>query len=302
MSRSPGAVSAHAAAGVRAGPAPLGDREFLLLRALVYRLAGIHLSEAKRALLAGRLARRVRELGLRSYGEYHALLLADDGGAERQRFVDLVCTNETRFFREERQFAFLAQAVFPRWRSEAAACRRPRRVCAWSAACSTGQEPYSLAMLLLDHFPPADGWEVAVLGTDVSSRALAQASAATWKSEQTAHVPRAYLRRFMLRGVGSQAGRVRAAPELRAVVRLQALNLHAPRYHVAGPFDLVLCRNVLIYFTAEDRARIVERLLPHVASDGYLMLGHAEGLGTAPRGLRCALPTVYGRVATEAAS
>lgn len=280
-----------AADGVR----PLREREFRQLRELLRDLVGIHLSEAKHALLAGRLARRVRELGLGSYGDYYARLLADLDGAERQRFVDLVCTNETRFFREERQLDFLVQDVFPRWRHEADAHRRPRRVRAWSAGCSTGQEPFTLAMLLLDHFPAAAGWSVSVLGTDVSSRALAQASSATWKIDQAAAVPRDYLRRFMLRGTGSQAGCMRAAPELRAVVRFQALNLHAAHYALDGPFDLVLCRNVLIYFSADDRARIVQRLSRQLDQDGYLLLGHAEGLGSGASGLRCAMPTVYAR-------
>ena len=273
---------------------PLLPREFRLFRALVYREAGIHLSDAKQALLAGRLARRVRELGLPSYGDYYRRVEAD--AAERRRMLEAVCTHETHFFREPRHWELLARAVLPRWREEADAGLRPRRARAWSAGCSSGEEPYTLAMVLLEHLPAAEGWSVEVTATDFSRGVLERARTALWPLAKADAVPAAYRRRWMLKGTRSQEGRVTVAPEVRGVVRFLPLNLHDERWPVEGAFDLVLCRNVLIYFDAASRARAVGRLLDRVAPGGLFFLGHAESLtglpGLAER-VRSVIPTVY---------
>jgi chemotaxis protein methyltransferase CheR len=254
----------------------MGDAEFALLRALVHQEAGIFLSDAKKLLLAGRLARRMRALGLRSFMEYYRRVRADP--EERLELFDAVATNETHFFREPRQFELLEQQVFPRWKADAAAGRRPPRVRAWSAGCATGEEPYSLAMLLLSHFPPSSGWTLEVLATDLSRRALAQAQAAVWPLAKAGEIPARFLHEYMLRGVRSRAGTMAAAPELRSVVRCARLNLNRQDLAAGGPFDLVLCRNVLIYFHPDDRVRVIERLLAHLVQGGHILLGHAESL------------------------
>ncbi len=276
----------------RAAPT-ITDREFRRFRDAIHREAGINLGPGKRALLVGRLAARLRALGGISFTEYFDRTERDP--AERVRMLDLVTTNETHFFREPQHFQYLAEQVFPRWAAEAAAGRRPRRVRAWSAACSTGQEVYTLAMLLLDHFPAADGWDVRVLGTDLSTRVLETARAGIWPLHLSAEIPLPYRKRYMLRGTNAREGTMAAGPELRAVVDFRRLNLMDDTYAAVDDHDLVFCRNVLIYFDPETRARVVERLADRLATGGYLMLGHAEALNASTPRLVRAHPAVFQR-------
>jgi len=274
------------------GPEPITEREFALFRQLIFREAGICLSRAKKALLMGRLARRLRDLGLRSYGDYYRHVVRS-GEPERIRLLDSICTNETHFFREPRQFEFLEQEVFPRWAAEGGRGARPRRIRAWSAGCSTGEEPYSLAMALLARFPLGLGWEIEIVASDLSTRALDAARAGVWPLEKAAAIPTAYLRAFMLKGQASQHGLMKAGPEIRALVRFYRLNLNDEIYAVGGLFDLILCRNVLIYFDAASKGQVIHRLLRHLARDGYLLLGHAESLSGLNEQTRSVVPTVY---------
>lgn len=266
-------------------------REFSLFRDLIHKEAGIYLSEAKRALVVSRLSRRLRELHVGSFDAYYRVVEQDQ--EERVRMLDCICTNETHFFREPRQFEFLEERVFPEWIARAAAGLMPKRVRAWSAACSTGEEPYSLAMTLLARFPPGSGWEIDILATDLSTRALERAKAGLWPAERAAEIPRAYLKAFMLRGTGAREGVMKAGPGIRSVLHFERVNLNQTRYPVRGPFDLVLCRNVLIYFDSASRARVVSRLLGHLAPDGHLLLGHAESLTGLTDRARSVGPTVY---------
>jgi chemotaxis protein methyltransferase CheR len=273
----------------------LSDREFEGFQGFIHREAGIWLGPAKKALLVGRLGRRVRELRLESFGAYRRV--AETDAAERVHLLDCITTNETRFFREPRQFEFLAGEVVPRLVAAAAAGERPRRIRAWSAACSTGEEPYSIAMTLLTHCPPAAGWQIEVLATDLSTRVLATARAGVWPMEDAAQIPEECRKRFMLRGVRSREGTMKARPELLDVVKFERLNLAAPEYPVSGRFDLVFCRNVLIYFDPAGKERVLGRLRERTAPGGFLFLGHAESMGQAP-GWRSARPNVYARSAT----
>lgn len=272
--------------------AAITDREFALFRQLVADSSGIALSDAKRQLLVGRLSRRLQSLGLSRFREYYDYILRDRSGAELVRMIDLVSTNETHFFRERGHFDYVETRVIPAWRAKAALGERSRHVRVWSAAASTGQEAYSLGMLLLEHLPASDGWTVEILGTDISTRVLAVAEEATWPMDAK-EIPPHLLAKYMLRGRGSQTGRMRAAPELRAVVRFQRLNLNDRSYAVPGSFDLIFCRNVLIYFSPEGRAAVVDRLAARLAAGGLLFVGHAESVHGASARLRTVMPTVY---------
>ena len=268
----------------------LSARDFQLFQRLIHREAGIHLVESKRVLVEGRLSRRLRELALDFRG-YYALLETDE--AERVRLVDAISTNETHFFREPRQFDFLESRVFPEWAARAAAGRMSRRVRVWSAACSTGEEPYSVAMSFLACFPSGSGWEIDVLATDISTRVLDRARSALYALDKSKEIPPRYLKAFMLKGTGEQEGWMKAGPEIRSVVRFGRVNLNDDALAVTGQFDLILCRNVLIYFDAPSKARVVERLLERLDVRGYLFLGHAEAmLGTSHK-TRSVGPTVY---------
>ena len=268
--------------------ARISDAEFGRFQSLIYDQAGIHLSENKRAMLAGRLARRLRALNIAEFREY--LHRVEGSADEMTRMLDIVTTNETRFFREQRQFEYLDSVLVPQWRDEAESGARPRSLRVWSAGCSTGEEPYSLAMLLLAALPD---WEIRILATDLSTRVLEAAKVATWPIEKSAHIPEPYLKAFMLRGRGAQNGRMKAGPEIRSVVRFQHLNLHEERYDVPGPFDIILCRNVLIYFDAMSRRGVINRLIDRLAPDGTFFIGHAETLHGITNRVRSVMPTVY---------
>ena len=267
---------------------PLSEIEYRLLRDLVYRETGIHLGPHKKALIVSRLGRRLRDLGLARFGQYHEIVAADP--AERTRMIERLCTHETSFFREPRQFELLAGRVLPRWAEEAEAGARPRRVRAWSAGCATGEEPFSIAMALLHALP---GWSVDVLATDLSSQALAAARSATWPIRRAREIPPHLLKRFMRKGTRSQEGWMRAGPELREVIRFEPLNLHEPAWALDARFDLVFCRNVLIYFDAASKARAIHRLIDHLAPEGLLFLGHSESLIGLTDRVRAVIPTVY---------
>jgi len=268
----------------------LDIRDFRLFQRLILREAGIFLADAKTVLVEGRLARRLRELDL-DFGAYYRLVEADE--RERVRMLDCICTNETHFFREPRQFEFLEQHVFPEWQARAQVGQMSRRVRVWSAGCSTGEEPYSLAMAFLARFPPSSGWEIDILATDLSTRVLEKAQSAVWPIEKAREIPEGYLKAFMLKGTGPQEGRAKAGPAIRSVVRFQRLNLNAEPFVLAGHFDLILCRNVLIYFDPASKARVLGRLLDRLEPQGYLLLGHAESVTGLSARTRSAGPTVY---------
>ncbi|WP_437726914.1 CheR family methyltransferase [Sorangium sp. So ce861] len=296
-------------------PRTLSDEEFALFQKLVKRLSGIALGPQKKPLLICRLGPRLRALRLRSFGEYYRRVTAAGGEEELVHMLDCICTNETHFFREREQFELLEREILPAWHESAghgapfARGRRPLR--AWSAACSTGEEPYSIAMALLDSLPSPDRGDVAgqappwagaastgapgisILATDLSSRALDQAQRAVWPIERSSEIPEERLRTYMLRGTGASEGLMKARPELRRLVTFRRFNLLDAAPKRFGLFDLIFCRNVLIYFDAATKASIVARLIASLAPSGYLFLGHAEGLHGADHRVRCVAPSVY---------
>lgn len=286
------------AASTRGGPdgmrviRPISDREFQLFQALIHREVGIHLTASKKPLLVARLTKRLRELGIQSFGAYYRYVL-DEDREEYVRMLDAIATNETRFFREPRQFEFLAQHILPKLRAAATTGLRPFRVRAWSTACSTGEEPYSLAMALLDGLPQSEGWQIEVHATDISTKVLDRARGAVYPVSRAADLPPRFLKQFMLKGTRSQAGMMKVAPEVRGLVTFERLNLNADSYAVAGEFDLIFCRNVLIYFDGPTKTRVIERLLNVLALEGYLFSGHAESLNGVSARVRPAGPMVY---------
>ena len=269
-------------------PYRITDDEFALFQALVQQETGIQLPEVKRPLLVGRLARRIRELKLQSFGDYYKRVTTEGDHAERMRLFDRIATNETHFFREPKHFEFLERRLVPACLADGGP--RDRRLRVWSAACSTGEEPYSIAMTLLTHLP---GWEIDILATDLSSHALERAQSAMWPIEKVGEIPEPYLKAFMLRGTGTNAGFMKAGPELRGLVRFARVNLHDGQLPAEAPFDVIFCRNVLIYFSAAGRATVVNKLIDRLAPGGCFFVGHAETLNGITDRLRLIEPTVY---------
>ena len=272
---------------------PLSDREFRLLQQLIYRDAGIHLSDAKKALVSGRLTRRLRALGYENFTTYYEHVETDP--VERTSMLDCISTNETSFFREPKQFEYLDEVFLPRWRALGDSGAIPKRIRAWSAACSTGEEPYSIAMILASHFPAEDGWSVEVLASDLSTRALAAAREGVWSVERGNNIPEHLKKAWMLRGIRSEEGRMRAHPRLKSMIEFRHINLNDRDYGVRGSFDLIFCRNVLIYFSRESKAHVIDKLQQHLSPSGLLFLGHAESLTGTSHALESAGPTIYRR-------
>jgi chemotaxis protein methyltransferase CheR len=260
----------------------ISTKDFRLFQSLVHREAGIFLSDQKRALLVGRLAPRMRALGIASYSAYFDHVSADRD--ELVRMLDAICTNETHFFREPKQFEFLEQRLLPEWRADG-----KKHVRVWSAGCSTGEEPFSVAMSLAMHLPEASS---EILASDLSTKVLQRASAGIWPIERAQEIPVTYRKTFMLKGHGAQEGNMAAKPELAAMIRFARINLHHDSWPVSGRFDLIFCRNVLIYFDAPSKRRIIDRLLDRLEPNGFLFLGHSESLNQYDR-VRAVGPTVY---------
>jgi chemotaxis protein methyltransferase CheR len=225
--------------------------------------------------------------------EYYQLVTQPDQQHERAVMIDCITTNETHFFREPRHFDYLERQVFPKWLQEAAAGERAMRLRVWSAGCSSGEEPYSLAMLLLKNFPESNGWDIEVLGTDISTRVLEKARAATYPIEKSKDIPAGYLRAYMLKGRGDHKAMMKVSPELHRVVRFARVNLHADSYPILGSFDLVFCRNVLIYFDQESKIKVIGGILRHLSSSGLLFVGHSEHLGGIAPSLKTVAPTIH---------
>ncbi len=258
------------------------DHEFGQFQRFIYEAAGISLSSTKKPLVSGRLARRVQQYNLRSYAEYFHLLTSGDAPAEVQIAVDLLTTNETYFFREPTHFDLLRrQALSARGRIT------PFRV--WSAACSTGEETYSIAMVLADCLEGGP-WEV--VGSDISTRVLQQARTGHYSLERTQHIPPDYLRRFCLKGIGVQHGTLLMERSVRERVRFVQLNLTATLPQL-GTFDVISLRNVLIYFNGETKRQVVTRVLATLRQHGHLYIGHSESLYGIIDAVQPLAPSVY---------
>jgi chemotaxis protein methyltransferase CheR len=207
--------------------------------------------------------------------------------------IDAITTNETRFFREPRQFEFLVQKVLPRWRAEAERQLRPRRVRIWSAGCSSGEEPYTVAMLLARHLPAEKGWDARLLATDISNRVLEKARKGIYPIARSEELPQDFLHSFMLRGMAERHGEMKVKVEIQQMVEFRRINLDQEPELTAGPFDAIFCRNVLIYFDMASKRRAVANLSRHLTDNGFLFVGHAENLCSMSSQFRSLQPTIY---------
>jgi chemotaxis protein methyltransferase CheR len=262
---------------------------------LIYSETGIWLGSSKTALLCGRLFRRLRTLEITSLKNYYEFVSQPEQHEERARMIDAITTNETRFFREPRQFEFLVQKVFPRWQADAERGLRPKRVNIWSAGCSSGEEPYTVAMLLAKHLPAEQGWDARILATDISNRVLEKARKGIYSIARSTELPKDLLHAFMLRGIAERQGEMKVKVETQQMVEFRRLNLDQESDRVEGPFDAIFCRNVLIYFDAASKQRVVTSLVGHLVANGILFVGHAENLNAVSPELRSLEPTIYTR-------
>lgn len=258
------------------------DGEFAQFQRFIYEASGISLSSAKKALVSGRLAKRLQHYRLRTYAEYFGLLTSGAAPGEVQTAVDLLTTNETYFFREAKHFEHMAEQAI-------AARGRGQTFRVWSAASSSGEEAYSIGMVLADRLGTAP-WEI--LGSDISLRVLRQACVAHYALERTQHIPKDYLKRFCLKGIGSQEGTLLVDRSVRERVRFMQLNLNAPLPQI-GTFDAIFLRNLMIYFDLETKRQVVSRVLSVLKAAGHLYIGHSESLNGISDAVRMLAPSVY---------
>ncbi len=270
--------------------ATITEREFSQFQGFIFDAAGISLQANKTALVSGRLAQRLAQHKLDSFGAYFRLLKSGHAPDEVQTAVDLLTTNETYFFREPRHFEFL--------REQALAWREPGALRVWSAACSSGEEPYSMAMVLASCLP-GQRWEV--LGSDISTRVLQRARSGHYPDQRARMVPPAHLQRYCLKGAGEQEGTMLVARELRERVRFEQINLNQALPQV-GQFDIIFLRNVMIYFSDATKRDVVNRLLAQLKPGGHFCIGHAETLNQLGTTLEQVAPAIYRKRARGAAS
>jgi chemotaxis protein methyltransferase CheR len=267
------------------------DSEFEFIRSLVYERSRINLTPDKRELVTARLSRRLRATRLATVGDYCRLLKTPNASEELANLIDVISTNHTFFFREAVHFEFLRKHVVPEMRARARAeCWR--RFYVWSAACSSGEEPYSIAMTLAECLPQ---WEWNIEGTDISRVVLEQAEAGIYTQDAVAQVPREVLRKHFQRGFGPQEGKYRVKAALRQRVSFQQLNLLERDPPFEDRFQAIFCRNVMIYFDRSTQEELIARLTRRLVPGGYLFVGHSESLTGLRHSLRIVRAAVYQR-------
>lgn len=271
----------------------LSDQIWGHLSPLIERELGIRMPREKKSLLQNRLLKRVKHLGLTSFEEYCDFLFSEEGQKrELTPFFNEITTNKTYFFREYRHFEVLSDRIIPEFLKAQKGPLRPLRI--WSAACSTGEELYSIACIV-EEFMQAEKarFEYEILGTDISTRVLWEAHDAMYDEDQIRMISPDLLRRYFLSNKDKSSRMLRVAPEIRSHVKLRKLNLMNESYPFTHDFDVIFCRNVLIYFSREDIQQIVTRSVSHLRCGGYLITGHADSIyGTTSR-LKRIEPSVY---------
>jgi len=274
-------------------PPPLTDKDLAAIIRLVYQKSGITLHEGKRALVTARLHKRLRATGTRTFSEYLKLVDGDHSGDELVMLLDAIATNHTSFFRESEHFAFLKQRVVPEWLAQAGASTiEPLDI--WSAACSSGEEPYTLAISMLQGLPERDRGRFRILASDLSTKALRAAESGVYRIEKVRDLPIEILRAYFEKGLGAQDGWARVAPHVRRAVEFRQVNL-LDVGQLGRTFSVIFCRNVMIYFDRQVQQRVVAALEQQLKPGGYLFISHSESLNGITHGLRWVAPAIYQR-------
>jgi chemotaxis protein methyltransferase CheR len=270
---------------------PLTPQEFEQFRKLAYDKFGLDLRPGKEQLVSARLAKRMRQLRIRSYHDYYRYVLDDNSGEALIAMIDALTTNHTSFFRESAHFDFLRTTVIP-------SLRKRDRISIWSAACSTGEEPYSIAFCLLSELGMEFLPKLQILATDISTRVLSTAKAGAYAAERFRDLPPQQLRQYLLRGEQQWKNWYLVKKEIRAAVNFQRLNLMEPFSQIAT-FPVIFCRNVMIYFDRTTQQGLVKRLSEHLEPGGYLLIGHAESLNGVDHSLQYVSPAIYRKPETR---
>lgn len=258
----------------------LTEKEFQLFRELIYKEAGISLGKGKQQLVESRLSKRLRACNLSSFIQYYKYLNEDDqNGEERLKMINALTTNKTDFYREQHHFDYLRSNVFPMLEKKAKETGE-RKIRIWSAACSTGEEPYTLAMSVLDHFGPTSfhGWDIRILASDVDTDVLAHAQNGVYGADRVADVPQEILKRHFVKTSKGPDAPVQVRPELQELITFRRINFIEPQWPINTYFDIIFCRNVMIYFDEVTQDRLLTRFSDQLVPCGHLFIGHSESI------------------------
>lgn len=270
----------------------LTKQEYDLIRRLVYAKSGINLGEQKMQLVRSRLGKTIRQGGFRSYREYIHHVESDSTGAALSDLLDSISTNTTHLFREMRHFTLLSETI-RRWVNDKSWRLKYSTVRIWSAGCSSGEEPYSLAMTAHNALSGHPKTDVMILATDLSTQVLAKAKVGMFEEHKVGTVPPNYRQRYLRKVVDNGKPMVQVIPEIRRLISFSRFNLMQPTFPFKQGFDIIFCRNVMIYFDSETQEKLVAKYAGQLHPGGYLMIGHSESLNTIQHGLSYVEPTVY---------
>ncbi|HEY8965435.1 MAG TPA: protein-glutamate O-methyltransferase CheR [Candidatus Methylacidiphilales bacterium] len=270
----------------------LSDQEYERIRKLVYEYSRIDLGPNKRELVTARLGKRLRATKIESFSAYISYLDSRAGEEELTHLIDAISTNHTFFFREIKHFEFMENTVLP-WAAAEASKTGKKQFRVWSAASSSGEEPYSIAIQLTDHFKRNPGWSWKIEATDISTKILAQAREGVYAEERLRDVRPDWMKTYFQRGIDEWTGYYRVREEVRQAVNFTHLNLLQPKYPFTEPFQLIWCRNVMIYFDRPTQEQLVAKLSEMLVPGGYLFIGHSESLTGIKHGLKALRPAIY---------
>lgn len=267
--------------------ADLSDRDFRRFSNLVYEKCGINLHNGKKALVHTRLGKRLRDGGFRDFDDYYRFVRERDNQEELVQLLDAISTNLTSFFREEKHFAFLREQLFPSYVK-----RKQKRIRVWSAGCSSGEEPYSLAMSFFEYFGLNGQVEIRIFASDISTKVLSKARTGVYGWDRVSNLKQPFLKQYFQTGTGRQAGNVRVKEFVRERITFERINLMEP-FPFGEEFDVIFCRNVMIYFDKKTQERLVNKFHDLLVDGGYLFIGLSESLTGVNHPLRYIVPTVY---------
>ncbi len=268
----------------------ISDNNFKRFRKLIHENCGINLHDGKKELVRARLGKRMREIGCNSFSKYFRIINDDRTGEELVKMLDAISTNLTSFFREEKHFQFMQEKLFPIYEKD-----KSKSLRFWSAGCSSGEEPYSLAILLQDNLSENGSIDIKIIATDISTKILSFAAQGVYAAKTVQKIPKYQLRKYFQYGINSQKGFYRVKQEIKDLVEFRRQNLTGP-FNFEFRFDVILCRNVMIYFNKETRDALIQKATDFLRDGGYLLVGHAESLTGIKHRLKYVQPSVYQKV------
>lgn len=273
--------------------AELSVDDFNKLSSFIYNESGIKMPPVKRIMLQSRLQKRLKELKMTSFKEYCNYIFSKEGlNSEIIHMLDVVSTNKTDFFREPVHFDFLTSTVLP----ELVNASKHRNIKIWSAGCSSGEEPYTVAIVLFEFMEKNSTLDFSILGTDISTKILQKAIDAVYKEERVEGIPLELKRKYFLKSKDRENPSVKMSPELRSKVRFERLNFMDSSYSIRDSFDIVFCRNVLIYFDRETQEKVINKICTKINTGGYFFLGHSESIMNMNLPLRQIKPTIFQKI------